>query len=576
MLSPCLVSHVLAARVLSADKGEPLRRSTMSLCGVSVGMSIVCLGVAVLDQYGALVDARTHESVAKPSQSVYISDAAIAASKDVIGSPGIGLLAKQFVRKNSQKRIEDEYTFAAGAPLGAGAFGVVRRAVHNRTGIERAVKVINKEGFADHAMLRQEVEALRLMDHPNVCRLVEYFESDNCFWLVMELCRGRELCERVLDSPKGVPEAEAASHMFQMLSAISHCHGKRLVHRDLKPENFIFGSEGARETLKLIDFGYSADPELGGAGDARSSGGTLMYQSPQTLQGQAPTRSDDVWSLGVIFHILLTGRFPFSTNDDHFFQELVDEGRLGEDVQEQLSLMLASPEASDLARKLLAFEPADRITAESALRHPFLGRLRRLEEPLDAQEVCGRCAQFLTSCRLRRIAMVTLTELLDESQEDRVRARATFLALDRTEGIGYSAFVAAMLDGREATCSRALCRVVFDLMDADHDGAISAQDLQARLGLPRADCALALQEAWRDVGDATPPALRGMGFDAFARLMRRGPRGRSSGSERSEQSAAEPSALPALGLPRDPSIKAAHPHVFRHDGSIGRAYSSTA
>lgn len=589
----------------------------MSLCGVSVGVSLVCLGVAILDQ----VDARTHEGVAKHGQTVYISDAVAASSKDVLTSSGVGFLAKQFVRKNSQKRIEDEYTFAAGAPLGVGAFGVVRRAVHNRTGIERAVKAIDKEGFGDHAMLRQEVEALRLTDHPNVCRLVEYFESEKHFWLVMELCRGKELCEKVFDSPAGIPEVEVASHMFQMLRATSHCHSKHLVHRDLKPENFIFcGSEvsSGGDVLKLIDFGYSvADPGGSQAGKGwKSSGGTLMYQSPQTLQGAAPSQSDDVWSLGVIFYILLTGHFPFSTNDDHFFQELVDQGRLGKDVQEQLSLMSASPEASDLAKKLLALDPTDRITAERALSHPFLKRLQSPEKPLDAQEVHRRCAQFLTSCRLRRLAIVALTQLLDESRGDCSRTRATFLELDRTgsgrvsfaefqrflgsqgadvqasrladlaptgpaqqltkksEGIGYTAFAAATLDDREATSDRRLCRVVFDLMDADHDGVVSAEDLRARLGLPRTDCALALQEALCDVGAhvlqaaaADPPPAPEMDFDAFMRLMEQRPEHRAR--ER-------PQGSTPLQVMRDPSILDARPHVFRHDGSVGRAYMNAA
>merc|ERR1711957_422495 len=87
---------------------------------------MVCFGVTILDQYGSLVDAR--------NQRAYISDAeAAAASKALVAAPGIGLLARSFVRKNSQKRIEEAYTFAASAPLGTGAFGVVRRAVHNET-----------------------------------------------------------------------------------------------------------------------------------------------------------------------------------------------------------------------------------------------------------------------------------------------------------------------------------------------------------------------------------------------------------------------------------------------------------
>ncbi|CAE8703673.1 unnamed protein product, partial [Polarella glacialis] len=312
-------------------------------------------------------------------------------------------LARRLIRKNSRLGVAEAYTFPNSVPLGTGTFGVVFLAKHNRTGIERAIKRIDKQLVPDPQMLSREVEALKLMDHPHVCRLVEYFETSQHMWLVTELCRGEELCDRLLNMPSGLAEAEVARLTEQMLQATSHVHQRSVLHRDLKPENFLFvgGRDGQRDDLKLIDFGTSSSSR------STATVGTLMYMSPQQLRGEPASRSDDVWSLGVIVHILLTGQFPFSTNDDRRFQEMSDRGLLQKDVQEHLAALRGSPQAVDFVQKLLAWESEERISVEDALQHPFLSNcaLSPQEVPLSAEDVYQRCARFSASCRLRRIVM---------------------------------------------------------------------------------------------------------------------------------------------------------------------------
>jgi len=179
-----------------------------------------------------------------------------------------------------------------------------------------------------------------------------------------------------------------------------------------------------------------------------------LYRSPQSFKGEVASQSDDIWSLGVIFHILLTGQFPFSTNDDNRFQELCDRGLLERDVQEHLRALHCSPAAADLACRLLTFDPADRITVEGALKHPFLGGVQEVTEALRAEEVYNRCTRFLRSCRLRRIVAAAIAQMLDESGEDRARVRGTFMFLDK-RGVGprsllliYNSFLRPAASGR--------------------------------------------------------------------------------------------------------------------------------
>merc|ERR1712137_568404 len=157
-----------------------------------------------------------------------------------------------------------------------------------------------------------------------------------------------------------------------MLRAVSHCHRHAIIHRDIKPENFLLSKNG---TLKLIDFGFSLTETQAKGYNQKYSGhgsGTLMYMSPQTLCRERPMYSDDVWSLGVVLHVLLTGRFPFSTDDDSEFEALFRDGFLESNVNQALKRLSVSSAAADLLACLLNFDQAQRYSGEAALQHPFL------------------------------------------------------------------------------------------------------------------------------------------------------------------------------------------------------------
>uniref|UniRef100_A0A7S4VF91 non-specific serine/threonine protein kinase n=1 Tax=Alexandrium monilatum TaxID=311494 RepID=A0A7S4VF91_9DINO len=551
-------------RLLRTALGEATcaDRVVSSVCGLAAGMGIVCLSVSCLDWLEW-----QHVQEARASKAARTSADGIDAAARNASPPLLDLLANRLIRKNS-KLIHEAYTFCDGPPLGAGAFGVVHRAVHNRTGIERAVKCIDKGAVQDSPVLQREVEALKLMDHPHIYRLIEYFETSRHLWLVTELCQGEELCDRLLELPRGMAGPEVASLMRQMLRATLHCHRHSIVHRDIKPENFLVVPGKQGDMLKLIDFGFSVQvgPSAGTRGspaEAPAEAGTLLYMSPQVLNGESASLADDVWSLGVILHILLTGRFPFSTNDDARFQELCSHGLLESDIEGHLQSLQNTPEARDLAARLLAIDPAERITVEEALQHPFVRGSARTSaaagERLGAEELHERCERFARTCRLRRLALAVCARLAQGSWADADRVQATFLSLDRGDGsvdpselraflssaglrvsapwlrrvlydaqvlpeppgraMSYTSFAALTFNDAVVSGGERVCQAVFDLLDADHDGAVSAEDLRRRLELTPQESDDMIAEALSDIG-ASSHQRSSISQHEFLRLMK--------------------------------------------------------
>lgn len=520
--------------------------------------------------------------------------------------PSVSTLTTKLLRKNTKETIREAYSFLETDPLGVGSFGVVHRATHKRTGLERAVKRIDKQDVADSASLVREVEALRVMDHPNVCRLIEYFEDSRYLWLVMELCRGEELCDHMLSRPTGIAEAQASKLIAQMLRATLHCHAQSVLHRDLKPENFLYKdasdshkSDKHAGTLKLVDFGFSrpmpATPSVSSASlssaenllpslaslgelfcapERLQSAGTLVYRSPQSLAGAAPSRADDVWSLGIMFHILLTGRFPFSTNDDAQFQARFDRQELQADVEGHMAQLreTVSRSAADFAARLLAFDASKRASIEAALSHPFITSESSPDGPtngaacLQAEALLEHCDRFQNSSRLQRIAAVTAARFLldDTAGGSSDAARAAFQALDKSgrgyitsadlrsfartsgadvpsaswfaslsrgwpalaepRGISYTGLMAATLDNKLASGDRRVCRAAFDMLDCDGDGSLSSEDLSKSLGISPSLADRVMSEAMCQLeslgGSASP--FSGLPFAAFHRLMQAG------------------------------------------------------
>lgn len=215
-----------------------------------------------------------------------------------------------FITQNEGK-FRDNYQI--GQMLGQGAFGEVRKCIHRKTKVIRAVKLIRKDAMTaeEEQSFKDEIAILSKLDHPNILKLYEVFTDDKRYYLVTELCKGGELFDEILN--KGYfSEKEAALIIQQILQAVSYCHNLKIVHRDLKPENVLIDKEQGN-CIKIIDFGTSIkhnDQVL------TNTHGTSYYIAPEVLLKKYNEKCD-VWSIGVILYILLSGKPPFDGNTDN-------------------------------------------------------------------------------------------------------------------------------------------------------------------------------------------------------------------------------------------------------------------
>jgi len=259
--------------------------------------------------------------------------------------------------------------------------GICRRCIHRSTKVEFAVKIIDKS----KRDCREEIEILlRHGQHPNILSLRDTFEDSQHVYLVTELMKGGELLDKILKQ-KFFSEREARSVMEVVATVVKYLHLNGVVHRDLKPANIMYAEEGGNpKGLRILDFGF--------AKQLRADNGLLTtpcytanFVAPEVLKRQGYDAACDVWSLGVLLYIMLSGATPFangaSDNPDGILKR-IGEGNLKMDSGNWLSV---SSEAKDLIRQMLDVEPSKRPTAAQILGHPWMTSLN----PLSTQLVVG-------------------------------------------------------------------------------------------------------------------------------------------------------------------------------------------
>jgi len=263
-------------------------------------------------------------------------------------------------------KIEDFYEIEKKI-VGEGGFGAVRRAKDLRSGGFRAVKSIAKSAVKDEGQLREEVEIMRLLDHPNIVRLTDSFEDLRRLYLVLELCDGGELFDKICDAGF-LTEAAASRIVQQMLLAMNYLHQNRISHRDLKPENWLLAADEPIEKakLKLIDFGISKRFSPGQ--EMKTMLGTPNYLAPEVLLSKY-TEKADIWSIGIIAYIMLSGQQPFSGNAN---SEILAQVKAAKIDLESGQWYYISSEAKSVMRLLLEKDPGKRPAAVTALQHSWL------------------------------------------------------------------------------------------------------------------------------------------------------------------------------------------------------------
>lgn len=251
--------------------------------------------------------------------------------------------------------------------LGSGASGDVRLGEWRDAHGFCAVKSIAKDGnaAAPLAEITAEVELLLSMEHPQIVRLERIYESETHVHLVMEHLDGGELFDRIFEV--GFTESEASAEFQHMMLAVAFLHQRRVLHGDLKPENFVY-KRGEPEVLKLIDFGFAKRlPEDGGK--LKAGRGSLHYVSPEVLAGSYDERAD-LWSMGVVLHVMLCGDSPWPGSDAQVLQRI----SAAQPRFEPQTWARLSPGARTLIESLLCASLAQRPSAEQVLLHPWLNR----------------------------------------------------------------------------------------------------------------------------------------------------------------------------------------------------------
>ncbi|CAI5940592.1 unnamed protein product [Closterium sp. NIES-65] len=271
---------------------------------------------------------------------------------------------------NHTGKLENYFTVES-ATLGAGQFGVVRRCVENATNQAFACKTIIKDRLLTSPArdeVRREVAAMRSVSgHPGVVQLRGVFEDERQVHLVMDLCDGGELFDEVVRRGR-LPEREAALIFRQIASAVAFCHSKNIMHRDLKPENILLASSDTSRlpTAKLADFGFAVPIPPGHR--ACGVAGSPFYMAPEVLTGEYGVEAD-VWSLGVVLYVLLSGSPPFWGADDNGVFRAVLEAPLHLTSGAWAGV---SAEAKGLLRCMLHRDPRRRPSAAKLLSHPWI------------------------------------------------------------------------------------------------------------------------------------------------------------------------------------------------------------
>ncbi|XP_062873633.1 calcium/calmodulin-dependent protein kinase (CaM kinase) II beta 1 isoform X20 [Trichomycterus rosablanca] len=300
-------------------------------------------------------------------------------------------------------RFTDEYQLYE--ELGKGAFSVVRRCVKLCSGQEYAAKIINTKKLSarDHQKLEREARICRLLKHPNIVRLHDSISEEGFHYLLFDLVTGGELFEDIV-AREYYSEADASHCIHQILDSVNHIHQHDIVHRDLKPENLLLASKCKNAAVKLADFGLAIEVQ----GDQQAwfgFAGTPGYLSPEVLRKEAYGKPVDIWACGVILYILLVGYPPFWDEDQHKLYQQIKAGAYDFPSPEWDTV---TPEAKNLINQMLTINPAKRITAQEALKHPWVCQRSTVASMMHRQETVECLKKFNARRKLKGAILTTM------------------------------------------------------------------------------------------------------------------------------------------------------------------------
>jgi len=269
-------------------------------------------------------------------------------------------------RASDKGKYSFEAKYTMGKEIGRGGFSIVYEASSKETGEKVAVKVIDKNKQDDEqiVLLQREISIMRKLDHPNIVKLYDVFDEEKTISLVLEYVRGGELYDEIVKRGS-FTEDDACKVIQQVLSATAYLHSNGIAHRDLKPENLLLNSVDKLE-VKIADFGLSKDFTMASA--MTTCCGSPSYVAPEVLQQGVYNDLCDVWSIGVILYVLLSGYLPFyaETQDELFDKILSGQFSFRNKVWDDVT-----PLAKDLISKMLTLDESFRPSAAKCLEHEW-------------------------------------------------------------------------------------------------------------------------------------------------------------------------------------------------------------
>ncbi|KAK6269000.1 hypothetical protein QUC31_013160 [Theobroma cacao] len=367
------------------------------------------------------------------------------------------------------KPLEDiKQYYTLGKELGRGQFGITYLCTENSTGNTYACKSILKRKLKnkqDREDIKKEVQIMQhLSGQPNIVEFRGAYEDRQSVHLVMELCAGGELFDRIT-AQGHYSERAAAAICRSVVNVVHICHFMGVMHRDLKPENFLLSSKNEGAMLKATDFGLSVFIEEGKV--YRDIVGSAYYVAPEVLR-RSYGKEIDIWSAGIILYILLSGVPPFWAETEKGIFDAITEGELEFESQPWPSI---SESAKDLIRKMLTMDPKKRLTSAQVLEHPWMREGGEAsDKPIDSA-VLSRLKQFRAMNKLKKLALKVIAENLSEEEIKGLKAMFTNMDTDKSGTITYEELKAG-LARLGSKLSEAEVKQLMQAADVDGNGTI--------------------------------------------------------------------------------------------------------
>ena len=361
--------------------------------------------------------------------------------------------------------------------LGCGAFGKVRLYVDRQCKSFRyAIKTLKKDYFNKHILdsIEREVDILRSLDHPNIVKYFETYEDDHFIHIVMEYIPGDNLFKLITNKKYfKFTEKEICQLITCLLKAVLFLHHNNIVHRDIKPENILFSVPGDFNALKLIDFGLSIQKN---AKNENRRVGTPYYMSPEMIHGNFVYESD-MWSIGVILFIMVTGKQPFRAHDKEGVFEKILNGKYD---KKSLEKSKCSIELKDLIKKTLVKDYKKRISVESALQHKWFSLFEDNKNNFQVidQDILDSLQNFQYTNILQKETFYYLAKLSNDKEILKLKKAFEIIDKDNSGEIEYEE-IPKIFEDLGIQASEQELKNIFKSLDFHCDGKVNYSEFLA-------------------------------------------------------------------------------------------------